>query len=111
MISSIQAWIEEWALPQFVFITFLDNKILLDLQNPFHLKELAQELKSKKILLLTERYQLKGCQWIKSPNGGHACEFVIPYVRNPSLKLVQALNIPKHFEPCDLSVKCKPLLL
>lgn len=108
MITKIQSWIEEWALPQFVYLTSLDHKILLDLQNPTHIKELAQELKSKKALLLTERYQIKGCQWIKSAKGGHACEFVIPYVRNPSLKVQQAHTIPKQFEPCDFSIKCKP---
>lgn len=78
----IKSWGDQWEIPRFIYLTYSDNKILLDRSKISHLKEIAQALKSnsKQGVLLTEHISAKG--WIKSPQGHHRVEIVIPFCRS-----------------------------
>ncbi len=108
MASALQNWLKTWQVPRYVYMTFLDNKILLDLCNKGHLEELAHELKTKKNILLTEHISIEKSQWIKSSKGSHCGEFVIPFLRNPRYTSESSVSFPSHFGPLDPSCKFKP---
>jgi len=96
--KSLEQWIEKRKLPRYVYMSVFDNRILLDLQNCYHLDEISYELKSTNLVILAEQPHLNQCQWIKSKRGSHQCEFVIPFVK--SLQHAQRLPIviPANFD-------------
>lgn len=105
--NNLQKWIKTAKLPRYVYLTFFDNRILLDLQNDTHQEELIHELKKQEKIILAEQIDLEKCRWIKSSSGSHLCEFVIPYVRNP--KYVQTLQteFTANFEFPDFATHVK----
>ena len=105
--SGFSKWQEMWRLPRYVFLTFLDHKILLDLKNPSHVDELLHELQNKKMVTLTEKFRIEESAWIKSPKGSHLSEFVIPFARNPIYKNESRVSIPLSFEKQDSRLKYK----
>lgn len=43
--AAIAQWRERWRVPRFVYLTYLDNRLLLDLEHPAFVAELVAELK------------------------------------------------------------------
>lgn len=82
LISKISAWAKRWSLPQLVLMTVFDNRILLDLSQKFHLREIAHQLKTnpKKMIVLVEQPGTK--EWLQSSKGNHVSECVVPFVKN-----------------------------
>jgi len=105
--NALIQWIEKAKLPRYVYLTFFDNRILLDLQNDTHQDELILELKKHDQIILTELVDLENCRWIKNDAGSYFCEFVIPYVRNS--KYVQTLktDFASNFKFPDFAIHFK----
>jgi lantibiotic biosynthesis protein len=71
-------WREKWSVPRNVFMTYGDNRILIDLENTLHLRELKNELFKQGRLQLRETLQDRDQNCLNSPLGRHAVEIVVP---------------------------------
>ncbi len=82
IIVKLKQWASTWSVPRYVMMTVADNKILLDLEHPLHLREVAHSLKngSGRPVILTEKITTAG--WVDTESGTHFSEFVIPLIRN-----------------------------
>ncbi|PEY41353.1 hypothetical protein CN354_05945 [Bacillus cereus] len=91
-VKSKEEWIErfqevreQWLMPQYVYIGNFDNRILLNLDNRFHLDEIYRDFiklkKNESINLVELGYSLEEL-WVKSFNGLHFMEVVVPFIRN-----------------------------
>ena len=87
---SFNAWRIKWNVPRYVFMTFGDNRILIDLDNNLHLRELKNELFKQERLQLREAVQDWDNFCLKSPLGNHAMELVLP--------LTKKLNVQQRNE-------------
>lgn len=105
--NNLLKWIDMAKLPRYVYLTFFDNRILLDLQNDIHQEELIHELKKHEKIILAEQIDLERCRWIKSSSGSHLCEFVIPYVRNQKYVQTQRNDFTSNFEFPDFATHLK----
>lgn len=81
----ISRWRGEWQVPQFVFMTEFDNRILLDLENPIHLEILFEELGHQpaggRITLLEMSGKFTD-HWLGGPGGKYFEEIVVPLIAN-----------------------------
>lgn len=82
---------KQWNTPRFVYLTKADKRLLLDLENPLHLKILEKDfnkLKSSEYLRLVEPgYNLQKECWISSPNGFYVGEFTFPLINQTKSNL------------------------
>ncbi|TQK75174.1 thiopeptide-type bacteriocin biosynthesis protein [Brevibacillus sp. AG162] len=87
--EAVQNWIGQYQVPDFVYITDYDNKMLLDLKNERHLVELIRELQmlnSGQTLVLTEvGAELKDCV-VEGKDGAFHMECVFPLVKNTPIE-------------------------
>ncbi|MGK5509331.1 lantibiotic dehydratase [Brevibacillus formosus] len=83
--EAVQNWIRQYNVPDYVYITEYDNKMLLDLKNQRHLAELIRELQKRnsgETLVLTEvGAGLKDCV-VHGKDGAFHMECVFPLVKN-----------------------------
>ncbi len=75
-------WAANWEMPRYVFLTYGDNRILLDYQKPEHFQEIILELKKNKEVKLVEKIGQEQGEWVKSLKGRHFSEFVVPFLKN-----------------------------
>nr|WP_166158411.1 lantibiotic dehydratase [Neochlamydia sp. AcF84]NGY96010.1 hypothetical protein [Neochlamydia sp. AcF84] len=80
IIFMFNSWADQWNLPRRFFIVHGDQHLLLDRQHPAHLSEIAKQLKKGKSLQFIENI---GYSWVKSEQGHHLSEIVIPFLKNP----------------------------
>ncbi|MGE6537963.1 lantibiotic dehydratase [Bacillus luti] len=73
-----EKWREKWTVPRHVYMTYSDNRILIDLENILHLRELKNELFKQGRLQLRESLQDINKNCLSSPLGSHAMEVVFP---------------------------------
>jgi thiopeptide-type bacteriocin biosynthesis protein len=79
----LEHWRLKWKLPQYVYLSAGDNRLLLNLDDVTHVGVLRATLASRghnKRLLLEEVVPSFDEIWIKSPKGRHSTEFVVPLV-------------------------------
>ncbi|MGG6448284.1 lantibiotic dehydratase [Pseudobacillus badius] len=112
-IESFQEWRSKWKIPRYVFMTFADNRLLLDLENSYSLLEIKNQIKKTPSIQLIENIALNkkgindGFGWVQGKNNERfTMECVVPVVKkkeflsNPSLdmKKIQrsASNIDKN---------------
>lgn len=83
--AAFRSWREEWNIPRFVFLTQADNKLLLDLDNPMCVQDLADEYKQDSEnhpeLILQEVLPDLTNHWAQGADGRYATEFVVPLQR------------------------------
>ncbi|OUQ87001.1 hypothetical protein B5G50_18860 [Brevibacillus brevis] len=83
--EAVQIWKRQYQVPDYVYITHHDNKMLLDLKSERHLTELIRELQklnSGEALVLTEvGANLKDCV-VEGADGVFHMECVFPLVKN-----------------------------
>ncbi|USG63894.1 lantibiotic dehydratase [Brevibacillus ruminantium] len=82
--DAVKEWREKWKLPQQVFLTEGDNRILLDLMHPLHVEMLHREfeqMKPSESLVLTETPILDGEHLAQTPDGPVWLEVAIPLVK------------------------------
>jgi thiopeptide-type bacteriocin biosynthesis protein len=88
----LQRWRQRWNVPRYVYLTHLDQRLLLDLEHPLLAQELHTELKRDRhagaSILLQEMLPDMTQLWLQDSNGAPYCaEFVAPLrLRKPSRK-------------------------
>lgn len=90
-------WAASWNLPRYVFMTYGDNRILLDYQKPEHLREIVSNLKKNEGVKLVEKIGQETGEWVVSSKGRHFSEFVVPFIKNKKFQPAgKPLNLPVH---------------
>lgn len=95
--ESIRKWIDIWNVPRFVYLTFSDLRLLIDLKNDIQLKEVITEVKKKGQFELQEFIGDFEDRITESEIGKHAMEAIFPLVRKKApLTSRFQLNIAQH---------------
>jgi lantibiotic biosynthesis protein len=76
-------WAKKWKLPRYCYIGEEDQLILIDHHHPEHLKEVISQIKKDRPVIFTEKIGQENGQWIRSEQGNHFSEFVLPLIKNP----------------------------
>lgn len=79
-----EEWRQKWNVPRFCFLTVGDNRLLLDLDNPEHQKELQREffqLRDDQSLVLEEMFPDFDQLWISHNQDFFVMEVVFPLVK------------------------------
>ena len=82
--ESFAAWREHWQVPRYVYLTFADQRLLLDLDDPGQVEQLRIEARGKPDdhqLALSEALPSPEHAWLPGPDGSHISELVVPVVR------------------------------
>ena len=87
------AWAQRWGLPVRCFLVHMDHMLLIDLRNPASLKEIMLKIKKGEPLQFIEEIKQS---WIKSKEGEHSGEFVLPLLKNPFLAKTAGLKPVPH---------------
>jgi thiopeptide-type bacteriocin biosynthesis protein len=97
----IGAWRAREGIPRWVQAGQGDNLLSLDLDNPWCVDALADDLNRTRTDRVSELLPAPQDFWLHSPEGRHAHEVLIPFVRRAA---VQAVRTPrqKFEEPADL---------
>ncbi|MEU7860447.1 lantibiotic dehydratase [Nonomuraea sp. NPDC049141] len=77
------AWREQWRLPRYVYLTFSDNRLLLDLADPAQLDEVHHELgllPKGGTLILHEALPAPEDAWLPGADGHYISELLVPVV-------------------------------
>lgn len=97
----IQKWKKEWEVPRYVFLTEMDNRILLDLENPITVEELRRDYEKLKegmhLLLIETGFNFE--ELLLSGKGGKfVLECVFPIVKKKSTEstVKNTLTIPRR---------------
>ncbi|MEK4197960.1 lantibiotic dehydratase [Cytobacillus sp. FSL K6-0265] len=101
-INSFQHWRKKWKIPRYVFMTYADNRILLDLQNSYSILEIKNQIKKTPNISLIENIVLnrKGLKnefgWVKDENNkSFTMECVVPLVKNNNSIPKASLDVAK----------------
>lgn len=81
-----EQWRQQYRVPKYVYLTFGDNRLLLDLDERIHVREIQRALKGNEneFVILTEAGSEAAQFWIKNKTGQHFnAEFVFPVVKQP----------------------------
>jgi thiopeptide-type bacteriocin biosynthesis protein len=84
----LAAWRARWSVPRHAYLVDLDNRLLLDLEDPHDAELLANELRGLPedgFLLLQEPLPGPADAWLPGPAGEHMLELVVPLVLRPDL--------------------------
>jgi thiopeptide-type bacteriocin biosynthesis protein len=85
----LQRWRSEWRVPRYVYLTYMDNRLLLDLEHPGMAKELQMELAKatdSNPLSLVEVLPDFEHLWLKDSTGAtYFSEIVVPLLRADAL--------------------------
>lgn len=83
IIRKFHSWAAKWSLPDLVFMTVDDNRILLDWKNDVHLEEIITKLRKGEEVVLVEKISEEKGLWIRNQEEErHLSEFVISFVKN-----------------------------
>ncbi|WP_282140968.1 lantibiotic dehydratase [Cytobacillus oceanisediminis] len=93
--ESIRKWISIWNVPRFVYLTFSDLRLLVDLRNEIQLKEVVAEAKKKGQFELQEFIGDFQDRIVESVNGKHTMEAIFPLIRKkaPLTNSIQLNNV------------------
>jgi thiopeptide-type bacteriocin biosynthesis protein len=95
--SAFTAWCQRWRVPTYIFYGIEDQKILINRNIVTHLKEILAKLKMGDEIKLVEKLGQKEGEWIATPQGKHAAEFVLPFLRNPKYtNSTSSVPTPSH---------------
>lgn len=82
-------WRELWELPEFVYISQSDNRLLISLENDLHLSMLKREAEkhvNNSPLVLEEAIPSLTDNWVVDKKGkGYVCEVVLPFTKQEFL--------------------------
>lgn len=93
----VQAWRQDWDVPRYVYLSFEDNRLLLDLENPQGVSILGEEYSNSftngQMLLIQEMTPDRNGIWAEGADGRYLLEFVVPLKRRQMD--VPAMDRPK----------------
>lgn len=106
--SALQRWRQDWNVPRYVYLTWADNRLLLDLEHPSCVAELEGELRrgerDRADTRIVLHETLPGLEevWLTDDSGHrHLSEIVVPLlarapdsVRRPPVPLIPAAEVP-----------------
>lgn len=95
-LKKFNEWAESWNLPQYLFLTQGDNKLLINRKHPASLKKIVTCLTKGEDIQFTEAV---ASAWAKGEHGYHNAELVIPFVRNATTLPEKSLFSPQSFQP------------
>ena len=81
--AALARWRERWLVPQHVYLSFGDNRLLLDLEDAAQVEELrakVHRLQEADDVLLQEALPAPEQAWTEGPDGHFATELVVPLV-------------------------------
>ncbi|MCO1574675.1 lantibiotic dehydratase [Crossiella sp. SN42] len=82
--AEVRAWREQWRVPRHVYLVEADNRLLLDLDHPVCLDELATEL-NRGPVTVHEMLPAFGQQWLRDTDGAaYLEEIVVPLLARSS---------------------------
>lgn len=74
---AFQHWREKWMVPRYVYLTYADNRVLLDLEHKEHIKHIQKEIQQGKRVTLKEHVGSLKDRWVKGTDGIYSQECVI----------------------------------
>lgn len=85
--EDVQRWRQRWRVPAQILVLSTDQRLLLDLTNPWHIELLAEEIRKDDNLVAQE--QPGGAPesdgWLRDSSGRYFAEVVVPLRRRPGL--------------------------
>ena len=84
--EAFNVWRKDWSVPRYVSLTFGDNRLILDLECPTHVKQILTELpksSEEHPLQLQEVLPALDETWLQGPEGHYYGEFIVPLVLRP----------------------------
>ena len=97
----IGAWRACEGIPRWVQVGQGDNLLSLDLDNPWCVDALADDLRRSRTDRVSELIPAPEHFWLHSPEGRHAHEVMIPFVRRAAVQSVRTTR-PRFEEPAEL---------
>ena len=97
----IAAWRAREGIPRWVQVGQGDNLLSLDLDNPWCLDALADDLRRNHTDRVSELIPAPEDFWLRSPEGRHAHEVMIPFVRRTAPQPLRTRR-PRLERPADL---------
>lgn len=101
--AALQAWRKQWRVPRYVYLTEMDNRLLLDLEHPLMMAELQKELAG---LPADHSLTLQECLpdfehlWLSDTRGErYFSEFVVPLLRSDAFKEPEKAESEKGKRP------------
>jgi len=79
--QAVQAWRDSMKVPQLVFLSHYDHRMLLDLTQRHHVEELRKELKKANHVTLIETGQMEAHSIVSGSDGAYASEFVFSLIK------------------------------
>jgi lantibiotic biosynthesis protein len=90
-LTGLQRWRTEWRVPRYVYLTYADNRLLLDLEHPLMARELQMELvkaTDDTPLSLVELWPDFEHLWLEDDTGAkYFSEIVVPLIRADALSI------------------------
>jgi thiopeptide-type bacteriocin biosynthesis protein len=97
----IREWCTREGIPRWVQVGQHDNLLSLDLDNPWCVDALADDLRRSHTDRVSELIPAPDNFWLHSPEGRHAHEVMIPFVRRAAVQSVRKTRL-RGEEPADL---------
>ncbi|MCR8966190.1 lantibiotic dehydratase [Brevibacillus halotolerans] len=91
--DAFSKWRREWDIPRYVYMAFGDNRILLDLDNSYHVEEIRSELFKSKSIQFREKIGGVDEYWVNGPEGHFTMECVVPLIKKKEL---QKMNLTSY---------------
>jgi thiopeptide-type bacteriocin biosynthesis protein len=82
--AAVAAWRHRWQVPRQIYLTFADNRLLLDLEDGPQVDELRAEvrkLERPNLVVLQEPLPALEDAWLRGPDGHYMTELVVPLAR------------------------------
>jgi thiopeptide-type bacteriocin biosynthesis protein len=110
--DAVAAWRDHWTVPRHVYLVAMDNRLLLDLDDPEHVELLRQELRGLpdgQVAHLHEALPGPSDAWLPAADGRHIVELVVPLVlRRPSTPMASSESAEPHAQPVPADVRLRP---
>jgi thiopeptide-type bacteriocin biosynthesis protein len=87
--EALTRWRSRWQVPRHVYLSFGDNRLLLDLEDTAQVEQLREEvhrLQEGGYVLLQEALPAPGQSWAAGPGGRFVTEFMVPLVLRDTSK-------------------------
>jgi thiopeptide-type bacteriocin biosynthesis protein len=97
--TGLRKWRGRWHVPRYVYLSFGDNRLLLDLDDEAQADQLRAEIRrlaEGAQLLLQEALPAPEHAWVGGPEGHFITELMIPLVLQPDRGATEAATFPPH---------------
>jgi lantibiotic biosynthesis protein len=85
-VTALRKWRTGWQVPRYVYLSFGDNRLLLDLDDEAQAEELRLEIRrltDGSQILLQEALPAPEQAWVEGPDGRFVSELIVPLVLRP----------------------------